>query len=159
MSAVTSVCHFWYSGTPDGTDLCERVIKAIFNASKKSANAVSPFIIMHIGIFFSHFYVIICMYITVLRVIGNTGDGKTTMAISLMVAAYDEDECLLITSPEQLDHVDSRAVSAVLLDDIFGSGSLDEKLLMQWEAMFDDVSLFEPCYEKPGLRGFRPGQT
>ena len=71
--------------------------------------------------------------------LGNTGDGKTTMAISLMVAAFDEDECLLITSPEQWDHVDSRAVSAVLMDDIFGSGSLDEKLLMQWESKFDEV--------------------
>ena len=71
--------------------------------------------------------------------VGNTGDGKTTMAISLMVAAFDEDECLLITSPEQWDHVDSRAVSAVLMDDIFGSGSLDEKLLMQWESKFDEV--------------------
>ena len=64
------------------------------------------------------------------------------MAISLMVAAYDEDECLLITSPDQWDHVDSRAVSAVLMDDIFGSGSLDEKLLLQWETKFDDVLLF-----------------
>ena len=62
------------------------------------------------------------------------------MAISLMVAAYDEDECLLITSPDQWDHVDSRAVSVVLMDDIFGSGSLNEKLLMQWELKFDEVS-------------------
>ena len=84
----------------------------------------------------------VCVIIYILFVVGNTGDGKTTMAISLMVAAYDEDECLLITSPDQLDHVDSRAVSAVLLDDIFGSGSLDEKLLMQWETMFEDESLF-----------------
>ena len=62
------------------------------------------------------------------------------MAISLMVAAYDEDECLLITSPEQLEHVDARAVSAVLMDDIFGSGSLDENLFMRWQTLFEDVS-------------------
>ena len=87
----------------------------------------------------------------ILFYLGNTGDGKTTMAISLMVAAFDEDECLLITSPEQWDHVDSRAVSAVLMDDIFGSGSLDEKLLMQWESKFDEVVQMYTCIIKTTL--------
>ncbi|KAL3853875.1 hypothetical protein ACJMK2_013174 [Sinanodonta woodiana] len=70
---------------------------------------------------------------------GNTGDGKTTTAICLMVAKYDEDECLLITSPDQWEYVEPRAVSAILIDDIFGSGSLDENLLEKWYKKFDTV--------------------
>jgi hypothetical protein len=70
---------------------------------------------------------------------GNIGDGKTTTAIGMMVSNFDEDDCLLITNPDQWQYVEPRTVSALLLDDIFGSGALDEKLLSEWESMFDQV--------------------
>ena len=72
--------------------------------------------------------------------LGNTGDGKTTLAIALMVTQYDEDECVLVTSPEQWQFIQPRAVSVVLMDDIFGSGSLDEALLAEWETKFEMVN-------------------
>lgn len=100
---------------------------------------------------------------------GNIGDGKTTTAIALMVAKFDEDECLLVTSPDQWQFIEPRTVSAILLDDIFGSGSLDEQLLAKWETKFEQIheccldtnertgvrviitirqNIFEQCYSK-----------
>jgi hypothetical protein len=81
------------------------------------------------------------MYLT-----GNIGDGKTTTAIGLMVSNFDEDDCLLITNPDQWQYVEPRTVSALLLDDIFGSGALDEKLLSEWESMFDQVLFNFLCF-------------
>ena len=59
-----------------------------------------------------------------------------------MVSNFDEDDCLLITHPDQWQNVEPRTVSALLLDDIFGSGALDEKLLSEWETMFDQVIVY-----------------
>ena len=73
---------------------------------------------------------------------GNTGEGKTTTAIALMVSLFDEDECLLVSSPDHWQSIDTRAVRIVLLDDIFGAGSLDEKLMLQWSARFSEVVFF-----------------
>ncbi|XP_052234805.1 uncharacterized protein LOC127847147 [Dreissena polymorpha] len=70
-----------------------------------------------------------------------------------MVTLFDEDECLLVSSPDLWQFIEARTVSAILLDDIFGSGSLDETLLQKWESKFDEIydcSLDTP--ERPGVR-------
>ncbi|XP_053385799.1 uncharacterized protein LOC123539212 [Mercenaria mercenaria] len=84
---------------------------------------------------------------------GNIGDGKTTTAIGLMVANFDEDECLLITNPDQWQYIEPRTVSALLLDDIFGSGSLDEKLLSKWESKFEQI--YGSCMDTNESTGVR----
>ncbi|KAL4217513.1 hypothetical protein ACF0H5_023962 [Mactra antiquata] len=84
---------------------------------------------------------------------GSIGDGKTTTGIALMVAMFDEDECLLVTSPDQWAFIDPRTVSVVLLDDIFGSGSYDEDLLQRWETKFQQI--YSTSRDTDGRTGVR----
>ncbi|WAR10173.1 EHMT2-like protein [Mya arenaria] len=98
---------------------------------------------------------------------GNIGDGKTTAAVALLVSQFDEDECALLAAPDQWLHVEPRAVSAVLVDDMLGSGSLDEDRLNAWESKFDwfvvqmhtcskpSSQMYERCQAREGRAGVR----
>ena len=72
---------------------------------------------------------------------GHPGEGKTTMAKHLLTR-YQTDRCINLTEPEDWKHVDFslNLIDAILIDDIFGSGVLDENLVKKWERKLDDMS-------------------
>ena len=72
---------------------------------------------------------------------GHPGEGKTSMANHLL-KRYPAGRCINLTEPKQWDHLDFslNLIDAILIDDIFGSGVLDENLVKQWRGKLDDMS-------------------
>ena len=72
---------------------------------------------------------------------GHPGEGKTSMAKHIL-KRYPSDRCINLTEPEDWKHIDFSLdlIDAILIDDIFGSGVLDENLVKQWERKLADLS-------------------
>ena len=64
------------------------------------------------------------------------------MAKQLLLARFPPDRCINLTEPADWKQIDFslNLIDAVLIDDIFGSGVLDENLVKKWERKFDDLS-------------------
>lgn len=73
---------------------------------------------------------------------GHPGEGKTTMAKQLLVTQFPPSRCINLREPSDWKHLDLslNLFDAVLIDDIFGSGVLDESLVKKWERKLNDLS-------------------
>ena len=56
-----------------------------------------------------------------------------------MAALYEEDEVLVVSSPQQWKYINKHTVGAILFDDLLGSMHFEEKELNDWEGHFDEV--------------------
>ena len=72
---------------------------------------------------------------------GHPGEGKTTMAKHLLTR-FRTDRCINLSEPKDWKHIDFslNLIDAILIDDIFGSGVLDENLVKNWERKLKDMS-------------------
>ncbi|XP_045163262.2 uncharacterized protein LOC123527690 isoform X2 [Mercenaria mercenaria] len=72
---------------------------------------------------------------------GPPGEGKTMMAIKLTTETTRKDSCLKLGMPSDWDHIDlSQGIfKTIFIDDIFGAGALDDKLLEGWSQRLRDI--------------------
>ncbi|KAL4223529.1 hypothetical protein ACF0H5_017000 [Mactra antiquata] len=72
---------------------------------------------------------------------GHPGEGKTTMAARLALQTSQKINCLLLKKPSDWRRVDTslKLVRTIIIDDIFGPGSLDEKLLGDWKIFLPEI--------------------
>lgn len=73
---------------------------------------------------------------------GHPGEGKTTMAKHLLRSRFQSERCINLREPADWKHLDFSLdlIDAILIDDIFGCGVLDEKLARKWERKLEDLS-------------------
>lgn len=57
-----------------------------------------------------------------------------------MCSMFDEDEFLVLASPEYWRYIDYRTVGCVLVDDMLGSMYYDAKQHKEWENKFEQVT-------------------
>ena len=78
----------------------------------------------------------------VLVLSGHPGEGKTTMAKTLLLKQFLPGRCINITEPSDWKYIDFslNLIDGILIDDIFGSGVLDENLVKEWERKLNDLS-------------------
>ncbi|KAL4223168.1 hypothetical protein ACF0H5_016640 [Mactra antiquata] len=74
---------------------------------------------------------------------GHPGEGKTTMAARLALQTGKKINCLLLKNPSDWRRVDLslKLVKTIIIDDIFGPGSLDEKLLGDWKDYLGEIGI------------------
>ncbi|KAL4223530.1 hypothetical protein ACF0H5_017001 [Mactra antiquata] len=72
---------------------------------------------------------------------GHPGEGKTTMAARLALQTGPKINCLLLKRPSDWRRIDLslKLVRIIIIDDIFGPGSLDEKLLGDWKIYLPEI--------------------
>ncbi|XP_053393867.1 uncharacterized protein LOC128555500 [Mercenaria mercenaria] len=72
---------------------------------------------------------------------GQPGEGKTTMAIQLISEVTKLSSCLKLRGPSDWKHIDltQKTFDTVFIDDIFGEGALDEKLLQRWNRYLPEI--------------------
>ena len=73
---------------------------------------------------------------------GHPGEGKTTMAKHLLRSRFQSGRCINLREPADLKHLDFslNLIDAIVIDDIFGCGVLDENLARKWERKLEDLS-------------------
>ena len=73
---------------------------------------------------------------------GHPGEGKTTVAKQLLLARFPARKCINLAEPADWKCIDFslNLIDAILIDDIFGAGVLDERLLNKWERKMDDLT-------------------
>ncbi|XP_053383423.1 uncharacterized protein LOC128549797 [Mercenaria mercenaria] len=65
-------------------------------------------------------------------IIGGAGEGKTYTAFEIMRRHGNGNNCLQISSPNDVYLIDPRIFEFVFIDDIFGNNELDESKLKSW---------------------------
>jgi len=72
---------------------------------------------------------------------GHPGEGKTTMACKLALDKSQSRNCLILKNPSDWRRVDwsLKIFDTIIIDDIFGSGSLDQLRLADWKPYLSEI--------------------
>ena len=72
---------------------------------------------------------------------GHPGEGKTTMACKLALDKSQSRNCLILKNPSDWRRVDwsLKIFDTIIIDDIFGSGSLDQLRLAGWKPYLSEI--------------------
>ena len=70
---------------------------------------------------------------------GHPGEGKTTMAMKLMLEVTTAEKCLKLAKPSDWRLVDFNNYEMVFVDDIFGPGVLEETLVKKWDKHLPEI--------------------
>ncbi|XP_053375348.1 uncharacterized protein LOC128547261 [Mercenaria mercenaria] len=72
---------------------------------------------------------------------GHPGEGKTTMAARLALHMSQPRNCLKLVTPSDWRKIDLslKLFDTVIIDDIFGAGALDQKLVGDWRQYLTDI--------------------
>ncbi|XP_053397395.1 uncharacterized protein LOC123551881 isoform X1 [Mercenaria mercenaria] len=83
----------------------------------------------------------------VLVICGPKGSGKTTLAISLL-KAYQDENFLLLTEPEELKYVRQTDTLAILIENLAGYMKFDETEANKWFRKFDllNAAVMDGCW-------------
>lgn len=82
---------------------------------------------------------------------GHPGEGKTTMAARLALSVTVPSKCLKLSLPQHWCQIDIslKLFDTIIIDDIFGSGALDQKRAEDWKQILPEI---EMAAEKKVLR-------
>jgi energy-coupling factor transporter ATP-binding protein EcfA2 len=69
---------------------------------------------------------------------GHKECGKTSVAVAL-ASAYEEQQCLLLKKPYDIDKIDFPNICLVIIDEFAGKYRYEENEAYDWYAMFDHL--------------------
>ncbi|XP_060571337.1 uncharacterized protein LOC132729571 [Ruditapes philippinarum] len=73
-------------------------------------------------------------------IIGNPASGKTSLAVAL-AASYERSKVLLLTSPDQVQHVNYNKTHLVIIEDFAGKYNFDKVQACNWYRKLDLLKL------------------
>lgn len=75
---------------------------------------------------------------------GHPGEGKTTMAYKLALDNSESRNCLILKDPCEWRKVDwgLKLFDTIIIDDMFGAGSLDQRLLTDWKPLLPELEQY-----------------